>query len=193
MESNKNILILNANPKPTSLCQTLADTYEIEARETANIRRFNLAEMAFNPSLDQGYDEIQTLEPCLATFQTALMWADHIVIVSPIWWGGLPAKMKGLIDRVFIPGVTFKFEGENPYPVQLMKGKSARIILTMDMPEEFVEEQAAPVLGQLSTFTLEYCGVEPVKTSLFGSVIMSEQDQKTDWVAEVKALGQSHT
>jgi len=60
MESNKNILILNANPKRTSLCQTLADTYEIEARETANIRRFNLAEMAFKPSLDQSYDAVQT-------------------------------------------------------------------------------------------------------------------------------------
>ncbi len=191
MESNKNILILNANPKATSLCQTLADTYEIEARETANIRRFNLAEMAFNPSLDQGYDEIQTLEPDLVAFQDALMWANHIVIVSSTWWGGLPAKAKGLIDRVFIPGVTFKFEDDNPYPIQLMKGKTGRIILTMDMPGEYVQEQARPVLEQLSKYTLEYCGVSPVETTLYGSVIMADEQQIAQWIEEVKVLGKA--
>lgn len=189
MQSNKSILILNANPKRTSLCHALADTYEVEARETANIRRFNLADMAFNPSLDQGYDEVQTLELDLVTFQDALMWADHIVIVASTWWGGLPAKAKGLIDRVFIPGVTFKFEDDNPYPIPLMKSKTGRIILTMDMPGEYVEEQARPVLAQLSQFTLEYCGVSPVEATLFGSVIMSDESQRTQWLDEVKSLG----
>jgi len=189
MQSNKNILILNANPKRTSLCKAIADTYEIEARETAYIQRFNLADMMFNPSLDQGYDEIQTLESDLIAFQDALMWADHIVVVSSTWWGGLPAKAKGLIDRVFIPGVTFRFEDDNPYPIQLMKGKTGRIILTMDMPGEYAQEQARPVLEQLSKFTLEYCGVSPVETTLFGSVIMSDESQKTLWLDEVKSLG----
>ncbi|WP_438464620.1 NAD(P)H-dependent oxidoreductase [Marinomonas sp. PE14-40] len=188
-----NVLILNGNPKSSqkqkSLSHSLADTYEIEARETAQVRRFNLADMVFNPSLEQGYDEIQQLEPCIVEFQESLMWADHIVIVSSTWWGGLPAKMKGLIDRAFIPGVTFKFEGDDPNPVQLMKGKTARILLTMDMPEEFVEDQAAPVLGQLSKYTLEFCGVSPVRTSLFGSVIMSDDSQKAQWLAQVSDLG----
>jgi putative NADPH-quinone reductase len=189
----KNVLILNANPKRKSLCLSLADCYEIEARETANIRRFNLSDMAFNPSLDQGYDEIQALEPCLVEFQESLLWAEHIVIVTSTWWGGLPAKMKGLIDRVFIPGVTFKFEADNPYPIPLMEGKTARIILTMDMPAEYAQEQARPVLEQLSKYTLEYCGVSPVTTSLFGSVIMSDLDQKTQWLEEASRLGKSLT
>ena len=99
--------------------------------------------------------------------------------------------MKGLIDRVFIPGVTFKFEEGNPYPIPLMKGKTGHIILTMDMPAEFVEEQAQPVLAQLSTYTLEYCGVSPVKTSLFGSVIMTDEAQKITWIEEVKLLAKT--
>lgn len=191
----KNILILNGNPKSSntqkSLCHSLADTYQVEAREKANMRRFNLAEMVFNPSLDQGYDEIQALEPDLVAFQESLIWADHIVIVTSVWWGGLPAKMKGLIDRVFIPGVTFKFEEGNPHPTPLMEGKTARIILTMDMPAEYTEEQAKPVLQQLGQYTLEYCGVSPVKIHLFGSVIMSDDDQKTKWIEEVRVLGKA--
>ena len=57
------------------------------------------------------------------------------------------------------------------------------------MPAEYVEDQAAPVLGQLSTFTLEFCGVSPVRTSLFGSVIMSDDSQKAQWLAQVSDLG----
>lgn len=190
-----NVLILNGNPKASnkqkSLCHSLADIYEIEAREGAEVRRFNLADMVFNPSLEQGYDEVQTLEPDLVAFQEALRRADHMVIITSTWWGGVPAKMKGLIDRVFLPGVTFKYEGDNPNPIPLLTGKSARIILTMDMPAEFAEQQAQPILNQLSNYTLDFCGVSPIKTSLFGSVILSDEAQKSQWLEEVKSLGKA--
>ncbi|MBD8513534.1 NAD(P)H-dependent oxidoreductase [Photobacterium sp. CAU 1568] len=186
---SKNILLLNANPKAESFAKCLADAYDLEAREHSSVRRLNLSEMHFNPSLDSGYDAVQPLEPCLQHFQEFLRWAEHIVIVSPVWWGGLPAKFKGLIDRTFLPGFAFQFEGDNPEPVQLLTGKTARIILTMDAPQDFLTVQAAPVLAQLDQFTLQFSGVSAADTSLFGSVILSSESERAEWIATAKRLG----
>ncbi|KDM93549.1 NAD(P)H-dependent oxidoreductase [Photobacterium galatheae] len=186
---SKNILLLNANPKTESFARLLADHYQIEARVRFDVRRFDLPEMAFQPSLDQGYDAIQPLEPCLQDFQQQLKWADHLVIVSPVWWGGLPAKFKGLIDRAILPGVAFQFEADNPEPVPLLQGKTARIMLTMDAPPEMLQVQAQPVLAQLDRFTLQFCGVAPAETTLLGSVILSTASEREEWIKTVKSLG----
>lgn len=185
----KKILLLNGNPKVKSYCQHLADLYEIQANEHFDIRRFNLSNMVFNPSLDTGYDAIQALESCLVEFQTAMLWADHIVIVAPIWWGGIPAKLKGLFDRTFLPGFAFNYVGDNPTPVQLLTGKTARIMVTMDAPIDFVEEQAAPAVAQLDLYTLQFSGIEKAALTLLGSIILAEPKNKVAWESRVQALG----
>lgn len=182
----KNILLLNGNPKDVSFAKQLSDTYEDEASKKYQVSRFNLSEMRFNPSLENGYDEIQSLEPSLIEFQKFVLLADHIVIVAPIWWGGLPAKLKGLFDRTFLPGFAFKFEDDNPEPVQLLKGKTSRLILTMDAPADFATEQAQPILQQLDQFTLQFSGVSKAEHNLFGSVILSDRDQQNNWLQTIK-------
>jgi putative NADPH-quinone reductase len=184
----KKIVVLNGNPKSSSYCQHLGDRYEINASEHFDIRRFNLSNMEFNPSLDCGYDARQELEPCLADFQKAILWADHIVIITPIWWGGLPAKLKGLFDRTFSPGFSFKYEGNNPLPLPLLKGKTSRIIVTMDAPSDYAEEQAAPALAQLDLYTLQFCGVEKAEITLFGSIIASNAEDKLHWEKTVQEI-----
>ncbi|HBV77398.1 MULTISPECIES: NAD(P)H-dependent oxidoreductase [Vibrio] len=187
----KNILLLNGNPKRNSFSSHLSSAYEMEAKKVGSIRRFNLSDMIFDPNLESGYDDIQALEPCLSDFSQVLIWADHIVIVCPIWWGGLPAKLKGLLDRTFLPGTMFKFEGESIHPIQLLTGKTSRIILTMDSPVELSEEQSKPVLEQLSRYTLEFCGVKKAEVSLLGSVILSDENQRDCWLSTVADLGSS--
>ncbi len=39
-----------------------------------------------------------------------LRWADVLVFVYPTWWGGLPAVLKGWLERVMVPGVAFAFD-----------------------------------------------------------------------------------
>jgi len=185
----KKILILNGNPKSSSYCQHLADVYDIEARENFNVERFNISNMAFDPSLDCGYDALQTLEPCLVNFQQSILWADHIVIVMPIWWGGIPAKLKGLFDRAFLPGFSFKYEGDNPLPLQLLTGKTARIVVTMDAPASYAKEQAEPAIAQLDRYTLQFCGIEKAEVNLFGSIIASDSQEKREWETLIQALG----
>lgn len=185
----KKILVLDGNPKPNSYCHHLGDLYECEAREYFNIKRINLSSMEFNPSLDHGYDTVQALEPCLVDFQQSILWADHIVIVMPIWWGGTPAKLKGLFDRTFLPDFSFRYEEDNPLQVPLLKGKTSRIIITMDAPSDYLEEQATPAVAQLNTFTLQFCGVESAGINLFGSIISASDENKSDWEGIIKDLG----
>ncbi len=111
------------------------------------------------------------------------------MIFSPIWWGGISANLKGLFDRAFLPDFSFKYEGDNPLPLQMLKGKTSRIILTMDMPSEYVEEQAAPVISQLDTYTLHFCGIEKAEINLLDSVISASADDKLNWVKLIKELG----
>ncbi|MDP2572602.1 NAD(P)H-dependent oxidoreductase [Vibrio penaeicida] len=189
----KKILLLNANPKLSSFAKLLTDSYEVEAREKAEVRRMNLSEMEFNLSLDTGYDSDQPLEPSLDAFQQAITWADHIVVISPIWWGGIPAKFKGLLDRSILPGFAFKYEKGSAEPAQLLTGKTVRLILTMDAPEEYLEYQAKPVLDQLDLFTFQFSGMSPAKVTLFGSIIGSDEAQRQQWLTEVAELGASES
>lgn len=185
----KNILVLNGNPKVESFGKNLADQYQIAAKEIANVRRFDLYEMVFNPSLDCGYDDSQALEEPLVEFQEAVKWSDHLLIVAPVWWGGVPAKLKGLFDRTFLPGFAFRYETGNPFPIQLLKGKTYRLVLTMDAPAEYIEEQARPVLEQLGKFTLDFSGIEAQTPIKFGSVSFAEKEELKIYLEQIKQIG----
>jgi putative NADPH-quinone reductase len=186
----KNILIINGNPKRESLSGELVNAYE-RGVQGGNIQRYDLFELEFNPNLSSGYDDYQELEKCLIKFQNSIKWSDHIVIVSPIWWGGIPAKLKGLIDRTFLPGFSFRYEEGSTEPVKLLTGKTSRIVFTMDAPEEYLEEQAYPALEQLDKFILQFCGVEKANVNLFGSVVMADDGKRKEWIQVMHSLGEN--
>ncbi|WP_099609267.1 NAD(P)H-dependent oxidoreductase [Vibrio coralliilyticus] len=184
----RNVLILNGNPKQQSLCHTISNTYQSGLTPVHNIRRLDLESMAFDPDLSGGYDSSKTLEPSLLEFQKMLLWADHITIVSPIWWGGIPAKLKGLMDRSLLPGFAFKYESGNPNVIPLLEGKTSQLILTMDAPEEYDQMQAAPVLAQLNQFTLQFCGIECFEPVFLCSASFVANDKIVDWQTKMREL-----
>ncbi len=130
-----NLLVLNGNPKPDSLCHALAREYARSAEQGgARVTLHHVGELAFAPDLHHGYDEVQPLEPDLQSVQQSLMQAHHLVIVAPVWWGHLPARLKGLLDRTLLPGFAFRYQPGKAHPEQLLAGKTARLLLTMDSP-----------------------------------------------------------
>lgn len=187
---NKNILILSGNPKENSFSEQLADAYASAAKNTHEVRVHKIAAMDFDPNLHTGYGTEKCLEPDLAAFQESIRWADHLLIVTPVWWGALPAKLKGLIDRTFLPGFAFKYQSGKLIPEKLLNGKTARIVMTMDTPPWYYRFlQGAPALKQLKTTTLEFCGFHNVRSNMLGPVINSSQAQRTQWLAMVTQLG----
>ena len=81
-----------------------------------------------------GYAQIQPLEPDLLDAQASITWAQHLVWVYPIWWGGLPALLKGFLDRIFLPGFAFKYRPNSALWDRLLTGRSAELLVTMDSP-----------------------------------------------------------
>lgn len=92
-------------------------------------------DLDFNPILQNGYRLVTELEPDLVKIQQDILHADHLVFVYPNWWGTYPVLLKGFIDRVFLPGFAFKYRENSPFWDKLLKGKSARLIGTMDTPK----------------------------------------------------------
>src|SRR5690554_5488440 len=62
---------------------------------------------------------------------------DHLVWIHPVWWGGLPAIMKGFIDRLFLLGFAFQYRENFNHYDELLKGKTALIITTLDQPSMY--------------------------------------------------------
>lgn len=186
----KRILVLSGNPKQSSFSGQLAHSYAEAASKHHDIRFHNIAEMNFDANLHEGYQRNISLEPDLIEFQQSIQWANHLVITTPIWWGALPAKFKGVFDRTFLPGFAFKYEEGKTLPNKLLTGKSARIVMTMDTPTWYYRHfQGAPALKQLKITTLQFCGFNKVRNNMFGPIIGANSAKREQWLATMTRLG----
>lgn len=133
--ASAHILVLDGHPDAGSLCGALAaEAAKAAQARGAEVRVLALSSMVFDPNLVGGYKTRQDHEPDLQAFLDALRWCDTFILVHPMWWGAAPAKLKGLIDRTFLPGIAFAYEGDGHFPKKLFEGRTARVLITTDTP-----------------------------------------------------------
>lgn len=133
--TKKKILIINGHPDKESFNYGLSDAYKNGVEKSgAEVKEIRIRELNFNPNLQYGYRKRTELEPDLLEAQEKLKWADHIVWVYPVWWGSVPAIMKGFLDRVLLPGFAFKKKEGSVWWDKYFTGKTSRLICTMDQP-----------------------------------------------------------
>ncbi|PWJ44750.1 NAD(P)H-dependent oxidoreductase [Sediminitomix flava] len=189
----KNILIINGHPDKQSYNRALAEAYQKGAEEgKANIDLINLGELDFDPILRYGYRQRVDLEPDLLDAIEKLKKADHLVWVFPMWWYSTPAILKGFIDRTFLPGITYELVEGKPLPKKLLKGKTARMIVTADSPKWYEKLfMGSPLINQFKKGTLEFCGVKPVKLTYIAPIKDSSDAFREKWLNKVKELGKN--
>ncbi len=187
----KRVLIICGHPGKDSLGEALASAYADGAREAgAEVRQITLRTLNFDPNLHEGYRVIQPLEPELQASQEAIAWAQHLVFAYPLWWGGLPAILKGFFDRVFLPGFAFKYRENSQLWDRLLTGRSARLLVTMDTPPWYHRWiNRAPGHRQMKQSILGFCGVSPVRITDIGPVKNAPQAKLKAWVEEARELG----
>lgn len=190
--AKKNILILNGHPDPESYCRALADSYYAGALNTgAEVQQLNIGDLQFNPNLQFGYRKRTELEPDLLRAQTLLKNADHIVWVFPVWWGSVPAIMKGFLDRVLLPGFAFKKREGSVWWDKYFTGKSARIIYTMDQPVWFYRLiNGRPTYYAMKKLTCQFIGISSVKVTPIGPLRLSSDVFRKKWLGNVQLLGE---
>ena len=186
----KRVAIIVGHPAADSWCRALADSYAAAARAGGHeVRMLQLAQLNFDPSLHEGYRQIQALEPDLLAAQGTVAWAEHVVIAYPIWWGSVPALLKGFLDRILLPGFAFKYRPGKAFPEQLLRGRSAQLLVSMDTPPWYFRwVYRMPGIVQLKKTTLEFCGIAPVKVAAFGPLIASSPAQRASWLVKAARL-----
>ena len=191
---SRKILVLLGHPDKSGFCGEMADTYEAAARAAGHeVDRLDLGEMRFDPILHRGYRERQELEPDLLRFQELVKACDHFVVIHPVWWVGMPALLKGLFDRAWLPGSAFRYMKlpggkHSPFWHRMFRGKTARIILASGTNPWMVWLLPGNVNAQLKWGILWFAGFS-VHTTWFGPSENIPAARKARWLAKVGKIG----
>lgn len=189
----KRIAIIQGHPDSTvrHFCHALADEYAKGAEDGGHdIMRIEVATLDF-PLLRTKQDFEKGQPPdAIKRAQDVVSWADHLVIIYPLWLGSMPALLKAFLEQLLRPGFAFEYQKAGGMAKKLLTGKSARIVVTMGMPA-FVYRWVffAHSLKSLKRNTLWFCGVGPVKSTLIGSIEGLSERQRDGWLDEMRGLG----
>ncbi|MEM0986789.1 MAG: NAD(P)H-dependent oxidoreductase [Pseudomonadota bacterium] len=183
MEPVTRLFIFTGHPRPESLSSALADSYQRGAETLgAEVRRMDLCDMIFDPNLARGYKGFQPLEDDLVVWKEHLTWCSHTAWIFPLWWGTMPAKMKGLIDRCLVPGYAYKFHESGGGWDKLLKGRTADVIVTSDTPGFFLSlSYGNPIKNQIKKQVLGFCGIRTTSYSLFSPTRSATDKTIHDW------------
>ncbi|MBB1520681.1 NAD(P)H-dependent oxidoreductase [Aquipseudomonas guryensis] len=187
----KRILLILGTPKTDSFCHALAEAYCQGARGEGHVvRQLKLGEIHFDPILRDGYSQSQTLEPDLLEAQRQIHWAEHLVFVYPVWWGGVPALLKGFFDRVFLPGFAFKYRNRSQLWDKLLSGRTADLLVTLDTPPWYFRWiYGAPAHRQMTRTILGFSGIKTRRLAEFAPVRPSTEEQRQGWLRRAERLG----
>ena len=187
------IVIVQGHPDPAQghLCNALADAYAAGAEAGHHeVKRVEVAQLDF-PLLRVPQDYQDTDVPdALRPAREAILWCDHMVVLYPLWLGTMPALLKGFFEQALRPKDTFEESDGTDWPKAKLKGKSARIVVTMGMPALMYRWFFfAHGLKNLERNILKFIGFKPVRHTLFGLVEAVSDDTRKDWLDKMETLG----
>ena len=189
-----NILVILGHPDPDSFNHAIA-TAVCETLKTLGHRAWfhDLCAEKFDPLLPKEEVAVDGYVPAtINDYCKELQSADGIVIIHPNWWGQPPAILKGWVDRVFRPGVAYRFEdgdGGEGVPVGLLKADTAVVFNTSNTPD--TREKLAfsdPLASIWRRCIFDLCGVRRFHRRTFNVVITSSTDQRKAWLNEASDL-----
>ena len=189
----KRILIIDGHPDSQTgrYVHALAKAYYDGARMAGHeVRSIIVSEVEF--PLLRTSAEYQQGEPptAIRQCQELVTWAEHVVILFPLWLGSMPALLKGFLEQLLRPGFAFAEASGHGLPRRLLTGRSARIIVTMGMPALFYRWYfRAHSLKSLQRNILRFCGFRPVNACVVGMVEGMSQAQRGEWLSRLQELG----
>ena len=188
---SKRICILQGHPDGGALhfCHALADAYASGARAAgAKVQTVDIARIAPQPLTDPDDFATPPGDPDMITARQAIADAQHLVVIFPLWLGTMPARLKAFFEQMARAEFALGVNGPG-WPAQNLKGRSARVIVTMGMPALayrlwFMNAGVSVLNRQI----LGMSGVRPVRQTTIGGMGSMSDARRTAWLRRVEAL-----
>jgi putative NADPH-quinone reductase len=192
--SAKRIVIIQGHPDPAGnrLGHALANAYAKGARNAGHqVTLIDIAHLEIPfVRTQQEYDH-DAIPAGLRESRQAIFAADHIAIFFPLWLGTMPALLKAYLEQVIRAEPVPADQQPNLAELQTrLKGKSARVVVTLGMPA-FIFRWYFGGHGVrcVTRGILEICGVRPARYTLLGQVATVSPAKRTQWIAALQQLG----
>ncbi len=182
----KHIVVIQGHPDPNEghFCHALASAYAQGAQAGKHeVRRITIAR---NFPILRTKDDWESAPPpeTIRHAQEVILWAQHLVVIYPLWLGGMPALLKAFFEQVFRPG---KSRSNFAKP---LKGRTAHIVVTMGMPALLYRWYfGAHSLRSFERNILRFIGIKPVRESLIG-MVEGKASRREKWLAHMRMCGE---
>jgi putative NADPH-quinone reductase len=191
----RRIALIQGHPDPKGghFGHALAQAYAKGAEEAGHeVRTIDVARLDF-PLLRTMEEWEKGIYPdTIRQAQNAIRWAEHLVILYPLWLGAMPALLKAFLEQVLRPGFATSTVESGMSWKKLLTGKSARIVVTMGMPTFIYRWYfGAHSLKSLERNILGFVGIGPIKETLIGMVETCGDAARQKWLGNLHALGRA--
>ena len=188
------VIVGHPDPNPGRLCRALADAYARAAEMAGHsVRRIDVATIDFPILRTMEEFENGPMPDGLMAAAEAIVWAEHIVFVFPLWLGTMPAMLKAFLEQVMRPGTAFAYRDKGGgFAKTLLGGRSARVVVTMGMPAivyRFWFRNHG--LAGMRRNILKFVGIKPVRETLFGLVASASDIRRATWLERMRRLGEA--
>ena len=183
------IILGHPDPRPERLCRALADAYRQGASAAGHeVKVVDVARLDF-VALKSRMEWEGPVPDSLREAQDAMQWAEHLVIVFPIWLGTMPALLKAFFEQVLRPGFAIEPTGPGRWR-KLLAGRSARLVVTMGMPSFIYRWYfRAHGIKSFERNVLDFVGIGPIHEMLIGKVEGRDAATRERWLAKLAELG----
>ncbi len=183
-------LIIYAHPNPKSFNHALLETVEGALKKAGKdyaVR--DLYAMGFNPVLSSGdFEAFQSgqIPADIKAEQDLIKNSDVLIFIHPVWWTGMPAILKGYIDRVMSFGFAYTYGPQGPKG--LLTGKKVLAFSTSGFPHDYYE-----AIGMIKSMSqtqdygiFNFCDMEVAAHRFFGGVPAVSDAVRKGYLAEAE-------
>jgi putative NADPH-quinone reductase len=141
-----NVVVVLGHPSADSYCAAIFERIilALESQSTHNVTAIRLADEKFATAMSTAERMAYETSTPLITDETkrraeVLLQAGALVFVYPTWWSGLPAQLKGWLERVFVLGVAFRFNKNSKIRPNLQNIRHIIGVSTYGSPWRYVK------------------------------------------------------
>jgi NAD(P)H dehydrogenase (quinone) len=190
-----NLLIIYSNHQKGNFNWQLLERIKVKMAENGSpVIVRDLYELDFDPVLKPAdFDMISRGTPPddISKEQDFVRWADVLLFIYPVWWGGMPAIVKGYIDKVLSWGFAYKSNGNGVvYP--LLSDKKAIVMSSLGQSKEEYEKGMFQAMSRVnSEGVFGFCGIQVLEQMFFSSIHAITPEVKEQYFINATSLLES--